>query len=337
MGGFNPHITVGPLEGGVIVSSLLFGAVTIQVDVYCRKYPHDRWPLKTLVAFVWLLELAHTVCIMDSLFVMTIKQRGQTIEGTPKSFSAGFFFSGCVGPVVQAFFANRAAKCFDKPHLAILCWTLAVFRFLCSIVMTATSFTRPTIAQFDARWQWVVTTALVNEVCVDLLIATSLCYFLMQNRRLSIHKRTIRLLDRLIAMTVSTGLITSVMAIIILICFLTMPENYLWLALAMCQAKLFSNSMLASLNGRSMLRHDQEQDTEVLPGNSKSNSLIFHRKSVVLTTCINLSSFLTNEVPEDPDSPHQENIHTNKSPEHNLKEHATNVSGIDMSTMADVS
>jgi len=28
------------------------------------------------------------------------------------------------------------------------------------------------------------------------------------------------------------------------------------------------------LNGRSMLRHDQEQDTEVLSGNSKSNPLI---------------------------------------------------------------
>jgi hypothetical protein len=48
-----------------------------------------------------LLELAHTVCIMNGLFVMTIKQRGQTIESTSISMSVGFFFSGSVGPVVQ--------------------------------------------------------------------------------------------------------------------------------------------------------------------------------------------------------------------------------------------
>jgi hypothetical protein len=48
-----------------------------------------------------LLELAHTVCIMNGLFVMTIKQRGQTVERTSKGMSAGFFFSGSVGPVVQ--------------------------------------------------------------------------------------------------------------------------------------------------------------------------------------------------------------------------------------------
>jgi len=46
---FDPYTTVGLLEGGVIVSNILFGAVTMQVDVYYRKYPHDRWSLKTLV------------------------------------------------------------------------------------------------------------------------------------------------------------------------------------------------------------------------------------------------------------------------------------------------
>ena len=49
MGGSNPHTTVGPLEGGVFVANLLFGVVTSQVDIYYRKYPHDRWALKALV------------------------------------------------------------------------------------------------------------------------------------------------------------------------------------------------------------------------------------------------------------------------------------------------
>jgi hypothetical protein len=68
------------------------------------------------VAFVWcakefiapdtyqpatrLLKLAHTICIMIGLSVMTFKQRGQTIEG-PISLNVAFFFGGSIGPVVQ--------------------------------------------------------------------------------------------------------------------------------------------------------------------------------------------------------------------------------------------
>jgi len=46
---FDPNTTVGALEGGVLVSNLLFGIVTMQVYLYYQKYPLDRWSLKALV------------------------------------------------------------------------------------------------------------------------------------------------------------------------------------------------------------------------------------------------------------------------------------------------
>jgi hypothetical protein len=49
MDDFNPTTTVGALEGGIIVTNLLFGTFTMQVHIYYRKFPHDRGPLKTLV------------------------------------------------------------------------------------------------------------------------------------------------------------------------------------------------------------------------------------------------------------------------------------------------
>jgi len=45
----HPHTTVGALEGGVIVANLLFGVLTMQVDIYYRKFPKDRMALKILV------------------------------------------------------------------------------------------------------------------------------------------------------------------------------------------------------------------------------------------------------------------------------------------------
>jgi hypothetical protein len=46
---FNPQITVGALLAGVIIANVLFGVSTVQVHVYYRTFPGDRWTLKILV------------------------------------------------------------------------------------------------------------------------------------------------------------------------------------------------------------------------------------------------------------------------------------------------
>jgi len=231
---------------------------------------------------------------MDGLYRLTIRQRGQDISAIPITLRTAYVFSGTIGPAVQAFFAKRVAKCFDRPYLAIVCWTMIFIRLISSMWLTALSLNRLTMALFEAKWKWVLTAGLILEAFVDLLIAASLCYFLLKSRRQSVHARTIRLLDKLIAMTIPTGLFTSFMAIMMLVCFMTMPKNFVWLALMMCQAKLFSNSMLASLNGRSMLRDDQEEDTD-LPGNVRRKPAIPGHNSVELSTHINIRSFPADE------------------------------------------
>jgi len=74
-----------------------------------------------------------------------------------------------------------------------------------------------------------------------------------------------------------------------------MPENTAWIAIMICQTKVFANSMLASLNGRSMLRNDQERDTEEL-GNVKLKSKIFDRSDMEFTTNINLGTLQAPDV-----------------------------------------
>ncbi|KIM78604.1 hypothetical protein PILCRDRAFT_824236 [Piloderma croceum F 1598] len=284
--GFDPNTTVGALEGGVLVSNLLFGIVTMQVYLYYQKYPRDRWSLKALVGLVWLLELAHTICVMHGIYVTTITRRGRTVLTIPASLRIAFFFSGTVGPIVQAFFATRVAKCFDKPYLAILCWILMCYRFLSNLVMTAVS-----VKAHEQELDWALTSSLVIEAAVDLLIAISLCYYLVKSQRRSVHQRTIRLIDRLIGMTLPTGLVTCIVAIIVIVCYLKMENNFVWVALMFCQTKVCSNSMLASLNGRSILRDDLEGN--MTPGHLKSHQL--EPIPVEITTHIDLSSFQSNE------------------------------------------
>ncbi|KAJ7857317.1 hypothetical protein B0H14DRAFT_2751619 [Mycena olivaceomarginata] len=49
-------------------------------------------------------------------------------------------------------------------------------------------------------------------------------------------------------------MMTSAVAIVELICFLAMPKNWIWIAIFTIEARLFANSFLASLNGRTTLR-----------------------------------------------------------------------------------
>lgn len=164
--------------------------------------------------------------------------RGQFLGGFSETFRIGYFFGGTAGPLVQvsiiniyvntiwlqytsqAFFTTRVAKCFNKPYLAILCWTLTFLRFLSSMWLASVSINSGPLSQFQARWQWLLTAGLILEACIDLLIAASLCLFLVKSRHHSVHKRcvaiwwhagnqvihclqrTIRLLDKLIAMTI---------------------------------------------------------------------------------------------------------------------------------------
>lgn len=121
-----------------------------------------------------------------------------------------------VPPLSQAFFANRLSICFEKPYLAILCWALTVCRFLSAVVLNMVQGGRHIVAPHT--WAIVMIVGYFIEAAVDLIVATSLCYFLIKSRRNSVHKRsvavqvtrprsdgffrTIKLLDKLIAMTI---------------------------------------------------------------------------------------------------------------------------------------
>ncbi|KAJ7908993.1 hypothetical protein B0H13DRAFT_2330844 [Mycena leptocephala] len=62
------------------------------------------------------------------------------------------------------------------------------------------------------------------------------------------------MVDTIILWTVETTLLTTISGALQLILFLTRRHDLSWLVFFLIQAKLFSNSMLASLNGRTQFR-----------------------------------------------------------------------------------
>lgn len=85
----------GPLCGS-LVSMLLYGVICMQTFRYWQTYEHDMKILKRLVAFVWILETAHTVLTIYTIEFYLIMHFGDdaylefSVWSMPISYIIGF-------------------------------------------------------------------------------------------------------------------------------------------------------------------------------------------------------------------------------------------------------
>ncbi|KII83933.1 hypothetical protein PLICRDRAFT_179967 [Plicaturopsis crispa FD-325 SS-3] len=273
MGAFDASL--GALEIGILISIFLFGMVTVQTYIYYRNFAEDpRW-MKVMVASIWALELGHSIAVAHTLYIITVSDFGNTrnLAYPPKSLFASSLLSGIITPVVQAFFAHRLHQISRKLWIAIVCWFLLFLRCLSIIGLSTTGIISNDLVAYEKKNGWLIVTVLTTGAAADIVISGSLCYFLLKNRSQSFNEyvfalwtdggtyqvnalcnSTVVLIDRLIALTLQTSLLTCLTTLAMLICYLSMASNDAWIALYVVISRIFSNSLLASLNARVDLR-----------------------------------------------------------------------------------
>lgn len=242
--------TLGAVEIGLVVSTLLFGVETLQTFHYYRHFRGDFSALKTLVAVVWWLEIGHSICGWHSLYSMTVTFYGQPqhILDPPISLAVLPVFSSVLITLVQGFFCMRIGRLSGSWSLARMCFLFSTIPFVLTLTTVAMYHnSKAGLVVFQTglgRVLLVVTTALQPPAHV--LIAGALCYQLWRFRapNLSVNVHTI--VDRLIIWTVETTLITCMVSLGDLIMILT-RQNLAWMAFYLVQSKLLSNTMMASL------------------------------------------------------------------------------------------
>ncbi|TFK95536.1 hypothetical protein BDV98DRAFT_608870 [Pterulicium gracile] len=65
-----------------------------------------------------------------------------------------------------------------------------------------------------------------------------------------IRSSTARAIDKLIVFTIESGCVTGLLSFVNMICLITMPHNWIWLAIHIILPKVYADAFLASLNGR---------------------------------------------------------------------------------------
>ncbi|KAH0588364.1 hypothetical protein H2248_004221 [Termitomyces sp. 'cryptogamus'] len=157
---------------------------------------------------------------------------------------------------MQGFSAHRIYILSSQWIIPVIAWVLCFLRFTSLLTLAVICHGTLNLMASKEEWEWLFVITLIFSTSNDVLITVSLCYYLWTYRGGTLARMK-TIIDKLILWTIQTGLITSCGTTIQLILFLVL-DNYGWLAIFLIVPRLFSNSLMASLNARADLRSINE-------------------------------------------------------------------------------
>jgi len=161
-----------------------------------------------------------------------------------------------IGFLVQCVFARRVQIMSRTTILPVIIVTLAFGYFSLGIYFTIRVFL--TVGPSEvAKLLWTIAAAFGCASCADVIIAAALCYYLHKSR--TGFARTDSLITTLIVYTLTTGLLTALLAVIHVILFATTQKALVWVGVFWVLGRCYINSLLAALNVRGHLRGQLEE------------------------------------------------------------------------------
>ncbi|CAA7265496.1 unnamed protein product [Cyclocybe aegerita] len=231
---------------GFTLNMLLLGVMMTQVYLYYAQYKGDKAWIKIFVAGLFLADTVNTIFMFVYLYRCFITFFGDNealstadwLFATEPSTTA----SGLIACAVQLFFAWRVYV-LSKTWIYAGCITaLAITGGIASIVTAVEVGRTPSFVDFQ-NFKATVIVWLASEAICDVMITTVL------RKHKTGFQRSDMVVDRIIRITVQTGLITMIVASLDLLFFLIDPSGT-HLLFNFPLAKLYSNSLMSSLNSR---------------------------------------------------------------------------------------
>ncbi|KAF8307677.1 hypothetical protein DL93DRAFT_2087775 [Clavulina sp. PMI_390] len=240
----------GTILIAVVVSSILFGILTVQVRTYLTRFPNDPNWMKRFVVFLWVIDAGHQIATCMTIYKYLVSHflDPTYLAVNAHALGATVTLEPIPALAVQLYFARRL-YILNPAWLPIvgLIVVLALVAFglgmACGIIIHTLHF----LVQFH-DYTWLVTSWLIICAVCDAIIAISIAYQLWSSR--SGFKATDKLLTTLTLWTVNTGMVPAAFAIADAITFVKLPDTLIHLSLNMVLAKLYSNTALGFLNRR---------------------------------------------------------------------------------------
>jgi len=215
-----------------------------------------------MVASIWFLDTLHTCLVMGSVWNYLIPHFGDVprVDFIPWTVAMSIAVTAILTIIVHCFLVRRIYRLTQNEwRITTPILILAVLRLCAACVTTAEMIRIKSFIGFSHQFRWVFTLGLALSSAVDVIITIILCYKLRSSRTGS--RGMDNIIDTLVLYTFETGSLTCAGTVLSMICWLTMPHNRLFLALHFMIAKLYANSLLATLNTRKTLSESRTKPT----------------------------------------------------------------------------
>jgi len=238
----------------MILSSIIYGITWLQVYSYYNSHcSRDRWPLRTFVAFLMLVETANVAFVIHATYFIGVTNFGDYLANqfVPWSLPA-IALSGFILEVsVEQFYAYRIYRLNrGSPYLPTAISAASLTSFVIGIFYCAK------IVEYihvpSSNFLGFCIAALSCKVLCDLLITVGMVYTLLSNR-IQV-RRTNTVLNLLAIYAINCGTLNLVFAISCLILLTASQNTFIYAPPFFITIRLYFCAFMSILNSRDNLR-----------------------------------------------------------------------------------
>ncbi|KJA20634.1 hypothetical protein HYPSUDRAFT_42945 [Hypholoma sublateritium FD-334 SS-4] len=252
------ELVLGPLVIGTVFNAFVYGICLIQFTRYWEHKSNDPVTLKLLVWWTFCLDTFHTCALIYMLWVYSVVHFADPnfLITALWPFSSTPIVTSLTSFPIQMYLSWRI-KQFSKSNwafasLVVLATAQASVGFSCSIGAYQNSdlATYSRLVPLVCAWQ-------VLAVVADGSLTVFLWIYLSKSR--TGQKRSDNVISRVISSSVETAAVGAFFCIMDLVAFTSLKNTNLHVVFAFPMGRIYTNTLLITLNSRSSLRAEFER------------------------------------------------------------------------------
>jgi len=246
---------LGPIVLAVVINSILYGTCIVQWYNYYTSGYNDPLFTRLLVMWCVFLDTWHTAVTAYMLWDFTVINFGKydIYQHLPWTYSSTAIFIALGSVPIQHFLAWRIKNLSHR-------WLWFFIVSALSLGQGACALTGGTLASISSKWNFgslfpVAGAWISIAVLTDVLIAFLLFYYLRKGKT-GYQTSVDHVIERLIMTVIETCSVGAVVCIVDIIVFITRPETNLHFLFALPQGRIYTNTLMVTLNSRAGLREE---------------------------------------------------------------------------------